>query len=177
MPLSKNMKIGIAAGVAAVVVILIIVLVVVFMGGGGPSGRYIYIERVSTAAPAPDYINLDDVKALDAKGNSLMTGASVTTGALLNNTTAVAPPSNLIDAATGTIAHTQLATGTDFSNQWYKIDLGSDKKIAKVVVTNRKDCCQDRAVGLQVRITNAAGKTIYTGPKITTADPVYTYIL
>lgn len=172
MSISVNQKVVMGMAAATLVAIMV-VLIARYITTRGPSGRYVYIERVASAAPAENYINLDGVQVLDASGESLLASASVTSGAALP----VAPASNLIDAASGTIAHTSLAVGNDFANQWYKIDLGSDKRIAKVVVTNRKDCCKDRAVGLQVRVTNSKGETIYTGPKVTAAQDVYTYTL
>lgn len=42
----------------------------------------------------------------------------------------------------------------DAPNQWVMIDLGSTKNISKVVVYNRVDCCQDRAIPLRLEVSD-----------------------
>jgi hypothetical protein len=39
-------------------------------------------------------------------------------------------------------------------NQWVMIDLGSTKNISRVVVYNRVDCCQERAVPLRLEVSD-----------------------
>lgn len=43
-------------------------------------------------------------------------------------------------------------TGED-TNPWLKLDLGEPKKIGRVVVYNRTDCCEDRAAPLVVEVS------------------------
>lgn len=38
-------------------------------------------------------------------------------------------------------------------NQWVTIDLGASKNISKVVVYNRAECCQDRAIPLRLEVS------------------------
>jgi hypothetical protein len=40
------------------------------------------------------------------------------------------------------------------NNPWIEFDLGSPKRVRRVDVTNRGDCCQDRAVPLIVEVSN-----------------------
>jgi hypothetical protein len=40
------------------------------------------------------------------------------------------------------------------ANPWIEFDLGSSKRVRRVDVTNRGDCCQDRAVPLIVEVSN-----------------------
>ncbi|HEY5958246.1 MAG TPA: discoidin domain-containing protein, partial [Polyangiaceae bacterium] len=50
---------------------------------------------------------------------------------------------------------TNLGFHTDNSpNQWVTIDLGSTKNISKVVVYNRVECCQERAVPLRLEVSD-----------------------
>ncbi|KAM4688885.1 pentraxin fusion protein-like [Discoglossus pictus] len=45
---------------------------------------------------------------------------------------------------------------TNFENEpWWKIDLQNTYKIGTIVVTNRKDCCEKRLDGAEVRIGNS----------------------
>ena len=39
-------------------------------------------------------------------------------------------------------------------NQWVMIDLGSTKNISRVVVYNRVDCCQERAIPLRLEVSD-----------------------
>lgn len=39
------------------------------------------------------------------------------------------------------------------ANQWVMIDLGATKNISKVVVYNRSECCQDRAIPLRLEVS------------------------
>jgi len=51
--------------------------------------------------------------------------------------------------------HTNLGFHTDnLPNQFAVIDLGSTKKFDKVVVYNRKDCCQERAIPLVIEVSD-----------------------
>jgi hypothetical protein len=50
---------------------------------------------------------------------------------------------------------TNLGFHTDNSpNQWVTIDLGASKSISKVVVYNRAECCQERAVPLRLEVSD-----------------------
>lgn len=50
---------------------------------------------------------------------------------------------------------TNLGFHTDTGpNQWVTIDLGSPKSISKVVVYNRVECCQERAVPLRLEVSD-----------------------
>lgn len=60
------------------------------------------------------------------------------------------PPSNLTDGNADTFAHTN-------DNTWehFTIDLGDVYTIDKVEIYNRKDCCQERAKGVFVELSNS----------------------
>jgi hypothetical protein len=168
MPLGTGAIIGI---VVAVIVVVAIILAVVF-SDNHISGRYVIIERVAPSGADLNLINLDTVAVFGVDGASLTNGATVTAGSQYSPDF---PASNLIDTVPRTFAHTAIVPGTDYTNDWFKIDLAADTKIAKVVITNRVDCCQARAVGLRVRITNAAGADVFVGPTIATVAPTYTF--
>ena len=54
----------------------------------------------------------------------------------------------LIDGSNYTNAHTAGAG----NNEWFEVNFGSTKTINRIVIINRKDCCQDRAIGLQLQL-------------------------
>ena len=78
--------------------------------------------------------------------------------------------SNILDGDLATMGHSQ---DTDV-NQYVSIDLGSKKKIYKVVIENRRDCCKDRIQGARVELHNGTSSVIAT-PRITSASNTYTY--
>jgi hypothetical protein len=53
----------------------------------------------------------------------------------------------------------------DEQGAWWQVDLGSRKKISKIIIYNRTDCCVDRLSNYQVTISNKAADAvwIYTG--------------
>ena len=57
------------------------------------------------------------------------------------------PPSNIIDGDKGTFTHTSPA-----DSMWVRVILSGTARITKIVVTNRKDCCQDGIVGASLNI-------------------------
>ena len=70
----------------------------------------------------------------------------------------------------GHFAHTN---GPANVNDWMLCDLGEEFKIKAITLVNRKDCCQDRAVGIQVQILDKDKKPIVTTPKIAENHPAY----
>lgn len=131
-------------------------------------GRYIRLERSQSSGQVgidANVISVGEIVAYDAKGND------ITVGAIAKSPTQYVgyPPSNVIDKNDDTFSHT--ASGIeDFANIWLEIDLGQDKDIAKLKLVNRKDCCQERLVGTQIRISDASGKVVYISPVISLDD-------
>jgi hypothetical protein len=54
-------------------------------------------------------------------------------------------------------------------NPWWKVDLGSERAIGRLVVYNRGDCCGDRLSGAIVEVLDAAGAVAWTS-RIGTVD-------
>ena len=63
------------------------------------------------------------------------------------------PVSNLEDGNVSTFAHTNDA------RPWMLVDLGADKKLQKIVVQNRRDCCKERLQGANIIVVNDANGT------------------
>lgn len=76
-------------------------------------------------------------------------------------------PANLIDGNKSTMAVTSNAV-----NGFMEIDMGRVRRMSRVVVINRQDCCQDRAVGTQVTLRTNDQTRAFCAP-ITTATNVY----
>ena len=48
------------------------------------------------------------------------------------------------------------------TNEWWRVDLGTDASIGKVIIYNRRDCCQDRNSDSQVQILDNAMNVVET---------------
>jgi hypothetical protein len=135
-------------------------------------GRYITIARNT---PSPDtadvnVINLGEVRVKDPSGNNIAQGAKVTAGSNLNLTNY--PNTNLVDNNDATFAHT--GPNQPAANSWLTVDLGADKVIGTIEITNRKDCCGARAIGLTVTVLDSQMHPIYK-TSITENKPLYSY--
>jgi hypothetical protein len=105
-------------------------------------------------------LNISKINIYDENNNSLTSNATATSGSTLGNNSA----SKLLSSNNNEYAHT--AGGSDKSKQWFKIDLKSDKKISKVIIKNRTDCCQARINGAQLVISKSNGEVTFNGPII-----------
>jgi hypothetical protein len=116
-------------------------------------------------------INVAEIEVYDYEGTKL---TSNTTSNIIGYSTqhdAHEWP-NLIDGSLTTFGH---SAGGATGNQYATIDLGETKKIYKVVVENRRDCCQDRILGARVELGTSETKSIASTPRISTESNTYTY--
>ena len=132
-----------------------------------PSGQYVKLVHTSLT----DVINLAELEVFTKAGTTnLATGKTVTSSAFHP----AGPLPNLVDGNMTNFAHTMneiAATGDSML-----IDLGSVQEIEKIKITNRVDCCQERAIGIKVVILGADGTTVVKEtPAITTNAATYTF--
>jgi hypothetical protein len=71
------------------------------------------------------------------------------------------------------MAHTQ-DTDLDFKS-FIQLNLNSNTPIAKLVITNRKDCCKDRMIGTTVEFFNESGSAAAPSINIENIKDVYTF--
>ena len=113
-------------------------------------------------------INVAEIEVYDYEGTKLTSNTTVIEGYSTQHD--VHAWSNIFDGNLTTFGHSQ---DTDV-NQFVNIDLGSKKKIYKVVVENRRDCCKDRIQGARIELHDGTNPIIST-PRITSASNTYTY--
>jgi len=183
--LTKNKMAAIAVGVGLMVVCSSSLAAAIMMGGEEkedpvvpktpktpvvptlPSGQYVKLVHTSLT----DVINLAELEVFTKAGTTnLATGKTVTSSAFHP----AGPLPNLVDGNMTNFAHTMneiAATGDSML-----IDLGSVQEIEKIKITNRVDCCQERAIGIKVVILGADGTTVVKEtPAITTNAATYTF--
>ncbi len=132
-----------------------------------PSGQYVKLVHTTL----DQVINLAELEVFTKAGTTnLATGKTVTSSAFHP----AGPLPNLVDGNMTNFAHTLneiAATGDSML-----IDLGSVQEIEKIKITNRVDCCQERAIGIKVIILGADGTTVVKEtPAITTNAATYTF--
>jgi len=143
-----------------------------------PQGKYVQLKQ-TVAYDADDtdnankIINIAEVEVYD-ENDTLISAGKTVTGSSVHDDHGYA---HLVDGNKKNFAHTMGVTETEYDS--IKIDLGATKKIKKIVVTNRKDCCQDRINGVKLEILDNTGENVKTSPTInvaagTTAHNAYT---
>jgi len=130
---------------------------------GLPMGRYVKLVHVVAYDPNAmgnvddknKIINLAELEVFDEQGRNLSARKYVT------GSSQYPPPhvwSNLTDGNKGNFAHTYGRTQSEYDSM--TVDLGSVKEIKKLVITNRRDCCKHRAIGIKAVILAGDGVTV-----------------
>lgn len=131
-----------------------------------PNARYVRVERPSADYP-DNIINLGELEVFDRAGTNIALNATVTGGP---GNHGAGPWANLTDGNYSNFAHTQ-SGGESF----IEVDLGAVKEIAKVVISNREDCCQDRLGGAKLELLDGSRANIKTTPAIVSSKMKLTY--
>ena len=135
--------------------------------------RYVRIQRIDNTNVV---INLNELVVLDKNNKNVALSKNGSTITAISQHSNERAPGMLIDDDNYSNAHTG-----DGSVHWYEIDLGSQVEIKRIIIVNRKDCCSDRAKGLQIQLYNdPATKTdrkLSLSADITTDKPTYSWIL
>jgi hypothetical protein len=80
------------------------------------------------------------------------------------------PNQNYVDGAGNAFVHSSCG-----DIPWIQVDLGSVKPIYKVVIVNRKDCCQSRIHGSKLIIYDGNGAPTYNSQEIVSINQTYTW--
>ena len=147
-----------------------------------PEGKYIQLKQtIAYDADAGDndddknkIINIAEVEVYDESDTLISAGKTVTGTSVYDDH----EYANLVDGNKKNFGATMGRTETEYDS--VKIDLGATKKIKKIVITNRKDCCQNRINGLKVEILDNSEENVKTSPIINIAsgsDPFNAYTL
>lgn len=115
-------------------------------------------------------INIAEIEVYDYEGTKLTSNTSNISGYSTQHETH--EWAHITDSNVATFGHSANdATG----NQHVTIDLGETKKIHKVVVENRRDCCQDRILGARLELGTSETNSVASTPRISTESNTYTY--
>ena len=145
-----------------------------------PKGRHIKLVHVvaydeSAEGNVDDknkIINLAELEVFDTSGTNLAAGKTVSGSSEYSSTHGYI---NLTDGNKTNFAHTKGRTVEEID--YLQVDLGAEKEIKKLVITNRTSCCKNRAVGVKAVILAADGTTVIKEtPTISTVADTYTLI-
>ena len=137
-------------------------------------GRFVKLEHTEAyneSAPgnADDrnkIININELEVFDTKGTNLAAGKPA-----IGSKIAFSGNARLTDGNLNHYIHTKGEKEVDY----LQVDLGSEQEINKLVITNRVDCCKNRAIGIKAVILAADGTTvIMETPAIRTTADTYT---
>ena len=144
-----------------------------------PSGQYVRLVHTvardnSAEGNADDknkILNLAELEVFAKGGTTSLAAGKTVTGTAFN---AAYPGANLVDGNMTNFAHT---FGRDATvKDEFTVDLGSVQEIKKIKITNRVDCCKNRAIGIKAVILGADGTTVVKEtPAISTAADTYTF--
>jgi len=132
-----------------------------------PMGRYVKLIHTTDKTAV---INLSELEIFVKGGTtSIATGKTVTASSLHGSFGSLP---ELVDGNLENNTHTGGAA-TEFD--YLQVDLGSVQEIEKIKITNRNDCCKERAQGVKAVIYGADGTTVVKEtPAITTTADTYT---
>ena len=139
-----------------------------------PRARYVYIERPSKPYPH-NIINLAEFEVFDVAGKNVALNSAVTGGPGHAHGFYGNHYGKLTDGITHTSRSCAHTTGSGLA--YLKIDLGAVKEIAKLVVWNRVDCCQDRIIDAKVSLLDEEGVSVDVTPVIKVESMKMTYDL
>jgi len=80
------------------------------------------------------------------------------------------PNQNFVDGVGNSFVHTSC-----WDVPWIEVDLGYLSTIYKVILTNRKDCCQGRVLGTNLILLDSARKPLYHSDPIKSVNATYTW--
>lgn len=127
-------------------------------------GRYVKLMHTDPK----QVINLALVRVLDDEGLDYANGKTTKS----NSVDPSGPMKNLTDKNKNNFAHTK---GPDTENDWMEIDLGAMRKIYTIEIFNRKDCCKEKASGVQISVLDEERDIVSRTPVISDAKDKYTY--
>lgn len=143
-----------------------------------PTGRYIKLTHtVAYDANAPGntddinkIINVAELEVYDVENNLISSNLPVTGSSEYSSTHKLA---NLTDGDKTNFAHTKGRTEDEMD--YMQIDLGSEKTIKKIVLTNRTSCCKDRIIGCKIMILGNDEAVVDETPIIASTKDEYTF--
>jgi len=142
----------------------------IFLGSASSVASQVrYVKLVHTNVN--QVINLAELEVFDTGGNNVASRKVVSSSAFHP----AGPLPFLVDGNKKNFAHSMNEIPNVMDSM--TIDLGGLHDIQRIVITNRVDCCQDRAIGIKAVLQGVGNVDIMETPPIQTNKPVYTFTM
>ena len=116
-------------------------------------------------------LNLAEIRVFsDPTGPNKVTPNTVVTKSSGHGSSDTFPVRNFVDGNLSNFVHTSC-----YDIPWILVDMGSVIPIAKVMVYNRTDCCQERARGMRMILLDDAKKEVYRSEPVRTVQGIYVW--
>jgi hypothetical protein len=102
-----------------------------------------------------DCQNLLQISVFTKDGKNVALGKPVTESSIYSTSHS---GRNLTDNNLDTMSHTVC----DSTDNWWTIDLQEEYLVDKIIVSNRRDCCQNRAIGSKLSLLNKNKQVVFT---------------
>ena len=142
-----------------------------------PRARYVRVERPELQA-GYNVVNLGEIEVFDINGINIAKGAFATGGPGIAHE--AGPYINLTDGDVSGLVDGNFAHTTGDGVSFLQVDLGAEREIAKVVITNRghdanRNCCGNRLRYARMILLDAGGNRIKTTAVIDTTKSKIIY--
>ncbi|XP_077866770.1 uncharacterized protein LOC102809222 [Saccoglossus kowalevskii] len=113
-------------------------------------GRYVSMQLVDKS----EYLNFCEMQVMAAEYQIKLSNVAIgKTATQSSDWSSSFPASNAVDGNTATNWGSGSCTSTKKEHgAWWKVDLGAKYFVYEVIVTNRKDCCENRIVNSEIRV-------------------------
>jgi hypothetical protein len=145
-----------------------------------PSGQHVKLVHTTAQDNSAEgnvddknmILNLAELEVFGKGGTTSLAAGKTVTGS--SEYSATHGYLNLVDGNMTNFAHTKGRTAEEID--YLQVDLGSVQEIEKIKITNRVDCCKNRAIGIKAVILGADGTTVVKEtPAISTVADTYTF--
>jgi hypothetical protein len=145
-----------------------------------PSGQHVKLVHTTAQDNSAEgnvddknmILNLAELEVFAKGGTTSLAAGKTVTGS--SEYSATHGYLNLVDGNMTNFAHTKGRTAEEID--YLQVDLGSVQEIEKIKITNRVDCCKNRAIGIKAVILGADGTTVVKEtPAISTTADTYTF--
>jgi hypothetical protein len=145
-----------------------------------PSGQHVKLVHTTAQDNSAEgnvddknmILNLAELEVFAKDGTTSLAAGKTVTGSSQHSATH--GYLNLVDGNMTNFAHTKGRTAEEID--YLQVDLGSVQEIEKIKITNRTDCCKNRAIGVKAVILGADGTTVVKEtPAISTTADTYTF--
>ena len=140
-----------------------------------PTGRYVKLQQTTaydSTNVGNEYkiLNLAELEVFDENDKKISHQRPVTMSSQLDGYSG----DRLTDGSFNNFAHTK--TGDQRELDWMMVDLGAEHKIKALLITNRTDCCKDRAIGIRAIVLDSNKKAVKSTPAIVIVEDSYEFV-